>query len=152
MTRVLCDKNVLLASLIQAVFQENSRVIWATVEYRRINSYRKPIQNTITFKGVAHIEFPDMLIYFNVTLTDDKLLLNIERTEDINSTCLYNNHVIENLNTGEKIIIAKNEDIIKYRKIYPEESHEIPLTSYKYVAEATSLARNIVELILKECD
>ena len=150
MTRVLCDKNVLLASLIQAVLQEKSRVIWATVEYRPIDSYRKPIKDTIAFKGAAHIEFPNMLIYFNVTLADDKLLIRIERTENINSTCLYNNHVIENLNTDEKIIISKNEDTIKCKKIYPEESHEIPFTPYKYIKDAISLARYIVELLLKD--
>ena len=148
MIRVMCDRNVLLASLIQAELQVKCGVgRWSAVEYRTTSSYKKHTKKITSFKGVV-VEQDEWIIDFYVTLMDDKLILNIERTEYI-----YNidSHV-ENLNTDEKIIITKNWDTIKYKKIYPEKSHEIPLTSYKCVTEAISLARNIVELILKECD
>lgn len=147
MIRVMCDRNVLLASLIQAELQVKCGVRWSGVEYRTNSSYKKHTKKITSFKGII-VEQDEGMIDFYVTVMKDKLILNIERAEYI-----YNidSHA-ENLNTDEKIIITKNEDTIRYKKIYPEESHEIPLTSYKYVTEAISLARNIVELILKECD
>lgn len=147
MTKIMCNNIVLLASLIKAELQENGYVVYADVELLTVNNYRKCGKKAISFKGI--VELPNEMIYFYVTLVSGQLIINIERTKQIDNEISYKSSDIKNLNESEKIVITKHENTIKCRKIYPEESHKIPFAVYKNVNAAISLSRNIVEILLK---
>lgn len=147
MTKIMCNNIVLLASLIKAELQENGYVVWADVELQTVDDYKKCGKKAISFKGT--VELPSEMIYFYVTLASGQLIISIERTKQIDDEISCKSPDVKNLNDGEKIIITKHENTIKWRKIYPKECHKIPFTVYKNVNAAISLSRNIVEILLK---
>lgn len=149
MNKVIANRLMLLASLVNSNMQYSKDVVSCEVQLYTKPNYKKTAEKCISFKG--HLELPnnEKVYFFVTTTTDHRLMIQVDRSMVADGAIEFSNMVT--LQEGEKIIITKDGDI----RVNKSKTHYLPAIEDFSINNVQVVARDIQKLVLKgttECN
>lgn len=149
MNKVIANRLMLLASLVNSDMQYSKDVVSCEVQLYTKPNYKKTAEKCISFKGYLELPNNEKVYFFVTTTNDHRLMVQVDRNMVADREIVSNNMVT--LQEGEKIIITKDGDI----RVSRSKTYYLPMIEDYSINTVQIVARDIQKLVLKgttECN